>query len=230
VKISIPKKVDWTKFPEPAYIENGEPFPPDVAAVLGFDPTDDPYDPKSDIARVVGKSGKSNKHSKKTESERRMPNNTSEKVAKGDFLKHYMTTKGADRKTESQLVDLAMEEYPGWKEKTISNYINWLKSTPRHGGLKADGLTCTLLEESRAVGERKSEEAAKQARRKHSAKLSIDDLCLSKKPIIISGYAKSGEVVCHLEINAAGLDLYGKNRKLLGKYTWEALVDKLTTR
>jgi hypothetical protein len=78
-------------------------------------------------------------------------------------------------------------------------------------------------------GLRKTNNVAPPARRKHSAELSIYKLCLTKKPILVTGYGKSGETVCHLEINAAGLDLYGKNRKLLGKYTWEALVDKLST-
>ena len=49
---------------------------------------------------------------------------------------------------------------------------------------------------------------------------------ISKKPIYVYGYSKSGEFVCRLEINSAGIAVYAgtKGRKRLGDLSWERLV------
>jgi hypothetical protein len=224
--------VDWRKLPEPEDRDDDAPADPDVIDILGFDP-DDPKEGlcQPDTAHLDAEGFRVyDKQSKKTESEKRMPNNTSEKLHKLLFIKGYMTAKGADRKTESQLVDLAMKEYPGWKEKTIRHTISWLKATTRQGGLKADGLKCTLLKESGTVGERKSDEAAKPAKRKRSSYMSARDLPLSKRRIKIWGYDKNEKFVCRLEINAAGVEVFAGERggTSLRNLNWEGLVEVLS--
>lgn len=110
-------RVDWRKLPVPIDRDDDAPAEPDVIDALGFDP-DDPKEGlcQLDTAHLDAEGFVvHDKHSKKTKSEIRMPNNTSEKLPKMLFLKNYITAKGAHRKTESQLVDLAMKEYPAGK-------------------------------------------------------------------------------------------------------------------
>lgn len=56
--------------------------------------------------------------------------------------------------------------------------------------------------------------------------LSAHSIEIGKRPIYVWGYSKSGEFVCRLEINAAGIAVYAgtKGRKKLGDLSWERLV------
>jgi hypothetical protein len=52
---------------------------------------------------------------------------------------------------------------------------------------------------------------------------------VGKKPVWITGYSKSDEFVCRLEISAAGIAVFTgrKGRKSLGDWTWEKFVQDL---
>lgn len=62
-----------------------------------------------------------------------------------------------------------------------------------------------------------------------SSYLSADDLPLQKKPISIWGYDKDEKFVCRLQINAAGVEVFGgaKGNTRICNLNWEGLVDKL---
>jgi hypothetical protein len=227
-------RIDWRKLAASQTPDDDEdrPASPDLIESVGFDSDDISKAEWDEVAREAKAedSKKSNKHTEKTESENPMPKHTSEKIPKMLLIKGYMTAEGADRKTESQLVELAMKEYPGWKEKTIREAISWMKSTDRPGYLKAQGLKCTLLPEPHRPGAMKSDKLVKQVKRKRSSYMSAYDLRLDKKRIKIWGYDKSEKFVCRLEINAAGVEVFAGERggKSLCNLTWESLVVQLS--
>jgi hypothetical protein len=55
-------------------------------------------------------------------------------------------------------------------------------------------------------------------------------IALERSPIMIWGYDPSGEFVCRLEINGAGIAVYSgkKGGKQLLNVTWERLVEDLS--
>lgn len=67
-------------------------------------------------------------------------------------------------------------------------------------------------------------------RRRRSSYLSVDDLSLDVRPIVVWGYDKKEKFVCRLEINAAGIAIFTgkKGRKKLCDSSWERLVRKLS--
>jgi len=72
----------------------------------------------------------------------------------------------------------------------------------------------------------------KKERQFRSSYLSIRGIELGKRPIYIWGYSKSEEFVCRLEVSAAGIAVYTGKRglKMIGDYSWERLVRKLSPR
>jgi len=53
---------------------------------------------------------------------------------------------------------------------------------------------------------------------------------LGREPISVWGYDKRGHCVCRLQINSAGVAVYGGKRgtKRLADVNWEGLVKRLT--
>ncbi len=70
----------------------------------------------------------------------------------------------------------------------------------------------------------------KKKRQYRSSYLEARWLELGKRPLIIRGYSKSGDFVCRLEINSAGVAIYSGERggKQLGNHSWEGLVERLS--
>jgi len=56
-----------------------------------------------------------------------------------------------------------------------------------------------------------------------------EEIQLGKKPLYVWGYGKTGNFVCRLEINAAGIAVYSgkKGGKCLSDVGWETLLRKL---
>lgn len=70
----------------------------------------------------------------------------------------------------------------------------------------------------------------KKKLRKRTSYLSLDELPLKKRPIVVWGYGRDKRFVCRLHINAAGVAAYSGSagNKLLCDLSWERLVKKLT--
>jgi hypothetical protein len=62
---------------------------------------------------------------------------------------------------------------------------------------------------------------------KRTAYLSTKELLLRKSPVKIWGCSKSGEVVCRLDISAAGIKVYEAGKTCIADLNWENLVDRL---
>ena len=65
---------------------------------------------------------------------------------------------------------------------------------------------------------------------KRSSYLQYDAVSeLGIRPLRVWGYDKRGKFVCRVEINGAGLAVYGgkKGKKRIGDMSWERLVERL---
>lgn len=53
---------------------------------------------------------------------------------------------------------------------------------------------------------------------------------LGSRPLIVWGYAKTGNLICRVEINRSGIAVYSgkKATKALGEMSWEGLVRQLS--
>lgn len=66
---------------------------------------------------------------------------------------------------------------------------------------------------------------------KRSSYLQYDEVVpLGKRGLTVWGYGKAGEFACRLEVNAAGVAVYGgtKGKKRIANVSWERLVGKLS--
>lgn len=70
----------------------------------------------------------------------------------------------------------------------------------------------------------------KTEQKKRSSYLSVKSLPLMKKPIVVWGYDKDDTFVCRLEINSAGVEIFGgpRGNQQIANLNWEGLVDAVT--